>query len=151
MVTPEEWTPKCVEQCDKSQLDFRVGVVDGRVQETGDTVVLGENVCRPDVTVDERGLRGFSDPAAELGGEGFQAVLDVAGQASSLHRLPTYIEQALIAEEVKLGVRPRVGLMQAADEGVLFQAEVGSGDAVEGGEKFGGVFLGGGRKAAGAT
>ena len=52
-----------------------------------------------------------------------------------------HVEKAVFAEEPDPRGCAWVGLVKAADEGIALQAAVGRGDAVEGGEEFGGVGL----------
>jgi hypothetical protein len=62
-----------------------------------------------------------------------------------------HVAEAVFGEEARPGVGAGIGLGEGADEGVEVEAEGGAGDAVEVGEEFGGVAVGGGVGGGGAV
>ena len=150
VIALEEGLAEGAEQRNIRQFDLGMAVVDGGVDKRGDPAGRGEDIGRPDVTVDERRLIRFFQPVVEPGGESFDARMKTRRQPPSFGCARAHIEEALIAEEVDPARGPWIGLGDGGDERRLLHAEGRRGLVVEIGQQFGGVRLGTGIEAAAA-
>jgi len=73
IILAKECVAKGVEHGDEGQLHFRIGVVDGWVEESGNASILSQYIAAPHVAVDERGRGRFIQPAGEAGSQFFDA------------------------------------------------------------------------------
>lgn len=94
--------------------------------------------------MDQRRAVGFVDPAIEPPGQRLDAVEGGRRQAPRRVRHAGHVEQAVVAEEVAPARGRRVGLRQAADHGVAWEAEALAAHRVQRRQQLGGVGLGGG-------
>src|SRR5918997_468997 len=83
-VAAQEDVTERVEEADEGQLDLRVRVVQGRVEEGGDTVPLRQHVGTPHVAVYERRGIGVPDQVVQPFGEPLHPAHVLHGQPARL-------------------------------------------------------------------